>query len=70
MATIAYITTITQVDDATINFEILSSVAPNPIVPVTSTFENLITSVTENMAGSFMTSPLPNSYDLDSTDTL
>ena len=67
MATIAYITTITQVDDATINFEILSSVAPNPIVPVTSTFENLITSVTENMAGSFMTSPLPNSYNLTST---
>jgi hypothetical protein len=68
MAVYNYTTVITQVDASTINFAI-PSVTPSVtnIVPVDSFFENMITGVTENMGGSFMTSPLPNSYDLDST---
>lgn len=63
-----YTTVITQVDDSTINFAI-PSVTPSVtnIVPVDSFFTNMITSVIENMGGAFMTSPLPNSYNLTST---
>ncbi len=68
MASYNYTTVITQVDDSTINFAI-PSVTPSVtnIVPVDSLFENMITGVVENMGGNFMTSPLPNDYDLDST---
>jgi len=68
MASYTYTTVITQVDDSTINFAI-PSVTPSVtnIVPVDSFFENMITTVTENMGGAFMTSPLPNSYNLTST---
>lgn len=61
-----YTTTITQVDNATINFTV-ASVAPNPITPTLSNFTSLSTGIVYDMLGDFMTSPLPNDYDLTST---
>ena len=69
MATYNYNNTITQVDNATINFELLSVVPPTTVVTsVTySRFTNQITGVIANMAASFPSNPLPNDYDLTST---
>lgn len=66
MATIIYTTTITQVNESTINLAIANLTA-SPITPILSIFTNLLTGDTHNMLGSFMTSPLPNSYNLTST---
>jgi len=69
MATYNYNNTITQVDNATINFELLNVVPPTTVVTsVTySRFTNQITGVIANMAASFPSNPLPNSYNLTST---
>lgn len=69
MATYNYNNTITQVDNATINFELLSVVPPTTVVTsVTySRFTNQITGVIANMAASFPSNPLPNDYNLTST---
>lgn len=68
MASYTYTTTITQVDDATINLAI-PSVTPSVtiIAPVASSFTNQRTVVIKNMAGLIPTTPLPNDYDLTST---
>jgi hypothetical protein len=68
MSSFVYTTAITQVDASTINFAI-PSVMPSVtvITPVLSTLTNLSTAVVHDMLGDFMTSPLPNNYDLDST---
>ena len=69
MATYNYNNTITQVDNATINFELLSVVPPTTVVTSIgySRFTNQITGVIANMAASFPSNPLPNDYDLTST---
>jgi len=69
MATYSYTNTITQVDNATINFELLSVVPPTTVVTSISysRFTNMITTVIANMAASFPSNPLPNDYDLTST---
>jgi len=69
MATYNYNNTITQVDNATINFELLSVVPPTTVVTSISysRFTNQITGVIANMAASFPSNPLPNDYNLTST---
>lgn len=69
MATIIYTNTITQVDDSTINFELLSVGSGVTAVDAVnySRFTNMITGVIENMAGNFPTDPLPNDYNLTSS---
>ena len=69
MAAQSYTTVITQVDESTINFAIPTAGAPpvTVITPTSSTFENLLNAYVFDMAGLIPTSPLPNSYNLDST---
>lgn len=69
MATIIYTNTITQVDDSTINFELLSVGSGVTAVDAVnySRFTNMITGVIENMTGNFPTDPLPNDYNLTSS---
>jgi len=69
MATYTYTNTITQVDDSTINFELLSVVPPTTVVTsiTYSRFTNQITTVIKNMASLFPSNPLPNDYNLTST---
>jgi hypothetical protein len=69
MATIIYTNTITQVDDSTINFELLSVGSGVTAVDAVnySRFTNQITTVIADMSASFPDNPLPNDYNLTST---
>lgn len=69
MATYTYTNSITQVDNATINFtlpSVGSGVTAVDLVNI-SRLTNQITSVVANMAAAFPSNPLPNSYNLTST---